>query len=298
MLLSGSITAATEDSEVFDTVKTRIISALVGLILLGAFFVFYDTVAADIVIIIISILGVWEAYHAAGFTEKHKPLFFIAAFFGILVPRIPAVGSAGYYGVILLIFAYTLLHHRDFNAMDAAYAILMGTVLPITFRMFITLRDRFGVEQGMIYFVFLIGSAWLCDTGGYFAGYLFGNHKLCPEISPKKTVEGFIGGLVVAVLGNIGLLTLITSLCGSRVGFLLQPVQISLLRIALYSPVLATIGVIGDLSFSVIKRHFGIKDYGNIMPGHGGILDRFDSVLFIAPAVFFIAASPALSIVR
>ena len=297
MQRSGNITAATADSEVYDIVKTRIFSALVGLAVLGAFFAFYNTVAADIVVTVISILGIWEAYHAAGITKKHKAVFIIAALFGCLMTNIPTVGASGYYGVILLVFAYTLLHHRDFSVMDTIYSVLMGTALPLAFHLFISLRNQFGAEQGILYLVFLLGSAWWCDTGGYFAGCLFGKHKLCPEISPKKTVEGLIGGLVITVLGNIGLLMLIASLCGRGIGFLAQPVQLNLLRIALYSPILALIGVLGDLSFSAIKRHFGIKDYGNIMPGHGGVLDRFDSVLFIAPAIYFIASTPAFSIV-
>ena len=297
MLLSGSITAATADSEVYDIVKTRIFSALVGLALLGAFFAFYNTIAADIAITMISILGIWEAYHAAGITAKHKAVFFIAALFGCMIPNIPIVGASGYYGVILFNFAYKLFHHRDFSTMDAIYSVLTGTAIPLAFRLFISLRDQLGAEQGILYLVFLLGSAWWCDTGGYFAGCLLGKHKLCPEISPKKTVEGLIGGLVLTVLGNIGLLMLIASFCEHGIGFLAEPVQLNLLRIVLYSPILALIGVLGDLSFSVIKRHFGIKDYGNIMPGHGGILDRFDSVIFIAPAIYFIASTPAFSIV-
>lgn len=297
MPLSGNITAATADSEVYDIVKTRIISALAGLAVLGAFFAFYNTVAADIVVTVISILAVWEAYYAAGITAKHSSVFFIAALFGCMIPNIPIVGIFGYYGVILFIFAYKLFHHRDFSTMDAVYSVLMGTALPLAFHLFISLRNQFGAEQGILYLVFLLGSAWWCDTGGYFAGCLFGKHKLCPEISPKKTVEGLVGGLVITVLGNIGLLMLIASLCGRGIGLLAEPVQLNLLRIALYSPILALIGVLGDLSFSAIKRHFGIKDYGKIMPGHGGVLDRFDSVLFIAPAIYFIASAPAFSIV-
>ena len=140
-----------------------------------------------------------------------------------------------------------------------------------------------------MYLAFLLGSAWWSDIGGYFTGMLCGKHKLCPEISPKKTVEGLLGGLVFAVLGNIGIMVLVNRLAAQGIGYLATPLTLHFGRICLLTPLLALLSVVGDLSFSIIKRTYGIKDYGNLMPGHGGVLDRFDSVLFIAPAVYFIA---------
>ena len=116
------------------------------------------------------------------------------------------------------------------------------------------------------------------DTFALFAGMLCGKHKLAPKVSPKKTVEGAIGGLIGGVIG-VTLLHLIASSLGR---IILQ----SPLQILVYGIVGSAISQIGDLSFSVIKREFGVKDYGNLLPGHGGILDRFDSVTFAAPAVW------------
>lgn len=98
-----------------------------------------------------------------------------------------------------------------------------------------------------------------------------------------------MGGLVFAVLGNIGIMVLVNRLAAQGIGYLANPLTLHFGRICLLTPLLALLSVVGDLSFSIIKRTYGIKDYGNLMPGHGGVLDRFDSVLFIAPAVYFIA---------
>ena len=118
-------------------------------------------------------------------------------------------------------------------------------------------------------------------------GKACGKRKLCPQISPHKTVEGLIGGLVSCILLN-----LLTGFCYEKICALTGVVvQIHYLRLILISPLASLISVLGDLSFSMIKRQFSIKDFGNIMPGHGGVLDRFDSVIFAAPVVWMIATA-------
>ena len=114
--------------------------------------------------------------------------------------------------------------------------------------------------------------AFLSDTGAYFAGLKFGKHKLAPVISPKKTVEGVIGGILGAVLGMVIYCAVLQLGFGFRVNYLLA---------LLYGVAGSAAGVFGDLCFSVIKRQTGIKDYGNLIPGHGGILDRFDSMIVV-----------------
>ena len=119
--------------------------------------------------------------------------------------------------------------------------------------------------------------SWMSDTGAYFTGVCFGKHKMAPVISPKKTGEGFFGGWVISV----GLTVLYGVICNAIVG----TTVFSLPMLAIMAAVLAPVSVAGDLVASLIKRRTGIKDYGNIMPGHGGVMDRFDSVSFIAPLV-------------
>jgi len=133
-------------------------------------------------------------------------------------------------------------------------------------------------EFGAYFVWFIFISAWACDTCAYFSGMLFGKRKLAPNLSPKKTIEGAIGGtLGAAVIGGIyGHFISIDAginlvILGAIIGF-----------------VGAIFAQFGDLSASAIKRHLGIKDYGNLIPGHGGILDRFDSVIFTAPMVYLV----------
>ena len=118
--------------------------------------------------------------------------------------------------------------------------------------------------------------AFLSDTGAYFVGCAIGKHKLAPVISPKKTVEGLVGGVLTAIVGVVVYCLILKSYFEFNVNWIYVPVY----------GLLGSLGaVFGDLCFSVIKRHTGIKDYGNLIPGHGGIFDRFDSMVVVAPLV-------------
>ena len=121
----------------------------------------------------------------------------------------------------------------------------------------------------------LVNFASVCDTGAYFVGSFLGKHKLCPNISPKKTVEGSIGGIAASLI-----VSPILAACYGSHGNLAVTLAMTVL--------LCIVGMMGDLFASVIKRRAGIKDYGNLIPGHGGILDRFDSMLLIAPILYML----------
>jgi phosphatidate cytidylyltransferase len=132
------------------------------------------------------------------------------------------------------------------------------------------------MENGRYFIMLPFVVGFLSDVGGYFVGVTLGKHKLCPVISPKKTVEGLIGGVVLAVLGMIvyGLIL--------QFGF---KMEVNYFYVLIYGLAGSLAGVFGDLSFSVIKRQTGIKDFGHLIPGHGGILDRFDSIIVVAPLI-------------
>ncbi|MDD3254041.1 MAG: phosphatidate cytidylyltransferase [Lachnospiraceae bacterium] len=129
----------------------------------------------------------------------------------------------------------------------------------------------------LVWLIFI--SSWGCDTSAYCVGMLFGKHRLAPVLSPKKSIEGAVGGVVGAALLGFGYATLF----GGRMTELTSPQAACSIACA----IAAVISQIGDLAASAIKRNHDIKDYGHLIPGHGGILDRFDSVLFTAPAIFF-----------
>jgi phosphatidate cytidylyltransferase len=139
--------------------------------------------------------------------------------------------------------------------------------------------DFFHINLAIYFLFFTFCCAWLTDTFAYFIGSKLGKHKLSPKISPKKTVEGAIGGLLCTVLANIGF-----ALLFNHAGLLEGRYQIKVLAIALLSLPLCLLSMLGDLSFSLFKRNFGEKDFGKFFPGHGGVMDRFDSLVFVAPS--------------
>ena len=141
---------------------------------------------------------------------------------------------------------------------------------------------RYTSNGKYIYLLVFIGP-WVSDTFAYFCGRLFGRHKLIPEVSPKKTVEGSIGGILFTALGCVIYGVIINTMLDS-------PVSLTYGSLAVTGAIVSVISQIGDLAASLIKRNYGIKDYGFIFPGHGGVLDRFDSVLLTAPILLIVSS--------
>ena len=147
--------------------------------------------------------------------------------------------------------------------------------IPYSFSAFIRMEDA-GIPRVCLLLPFIF--SFLSDTGGYFGGRFFGKHKLAPKVSPKKTVEGSIGGLAGNVLGAVIFAAVMNQ-------WFYAGIVNSYLGMILLGLVCSVVAQIGDLSFSLIKREFGIKDYGHLFLEHGGVLDRFDSVLFVTPLI-------------
>lgn len=174
---------------------------------------------------------------------------------------------------IVSLFCVLLRHHDTISVNDLACGFLGGMIIPF---MLLSLMRIFQMENGQYLVLLPLIAAWGSDTCALFAGMLFGKHKLAPVVSPKKTVEGAIGGVVGAAAIMLGVTALLARY---------TTVSVSVSAALLLGVLGAVIGQIGDLSFSIVKRQTGIKDYGTIFPGHGGVLDRFDSVIFVAPIV-------------
>jgi phosphatidate cytidylyltransferase len=124
--------------------------------------------------------------------------------------------------------------------------------------------------------------SWVCDAGAYFTGVLFGKHKLIPEISPKKTVEGAIGGIVIA--------TLVYLLFGFVLDKLVDGMTVNYILLAVFGVLLSICSQLGDLVASLLKREYGVKDYGRVFPGHGGVMDRFDSTISVSAVLMILCA--------
>ncbi len=269
--------------------KQRIITALVGLLILGIVLAAFETVVLNAVVSCICLLAVFEVFKALGYTQKR--LLAVPCFvYAVLVPFFDFTGTirlfpAASFGLILVLLCVLLRHHQELQFQEVVTAGALSLLIPFSFATIVYCRNSGGAQQGLFNIFVMLGSAWFSDTGAYFTGRACGKHKLAPQISPHKTVEGLIGGLITAVLGNFFL----AFLFGIGLDYLQIGYQIQWLNLFCVSLVAALAGVVGDLSASVLKRQTGVKDFGSIMPGHGGIMDRFDSVLLTAPIVFFLS---------
>ena len=135
---------------------------------------------------------------------------------------------------------------------------------------------------GILLVLFCLGVAWYADAGAYFIGRAFGRHKMAPVLSPKKTVEGAVGGFVISMIISLGSAYIYADVLSYRPG------GINYLNMAVVTAACILMSMFGDISFSTVKRQYGIKDFGNLLPGHGGVLDRFDSVLFVCPSFYML----------
>ena len=274
--------------------KTRIITAVVGIVvLIGVLFTF-DTLIFNLAITAITLIALHEIYAALGFEKQGWPLL------GVLVPYTFLVMLSSYelyrrlvmpasFLVVLFYAIYLVVRNGTISYQKASGLAMFSGIVIFCFYSFIRLKELLPVEEygyDAVFFILLILCfAWGGDTCAYFAGRAFGKHKLAPVVSPNKTVEGAIGGVIGSVV--IGLLaTIIYSALSGRFASLTVAVTARhYIIIAAMGAVASVLGILGDLFASAVKRQVGIKDYGTIFPGHGGILDRFDSVMFIAPLV-------------
>lgn len=259
--------------------KTRIISGVVGFCLfLGALAV-YATVFPPIMNILVCVMAAIAAYemlYATGCVKNKlvTALGVVAAVLVVLrvdgISPLRTVTVAAVYAAAVLLIA--LVRNKDIAPTNAAFAVAVPIALGLAFRSALCL-----LNMGYIYFWLIFVYAWGSDIGAYFTGKFFGRHKLAPVLSPKKTVEGLVGGIVLSLV-----ITALSVIC-----FTVTPLEdINWLLLIPMSVLFSVAGTVGDLAASYVKRYFGIKDYGKIMPGHGGIMDRFDSVVMIAPLMY------------
>lgn len=169
---------------------------------------------------------------------------------------------------VLLLLSWTVVTKNRFTFDDVAFSIMSIFYVGIGFYYFIETREIGGLPY-IFYSLFII---WATDSGAYFIGRAMGKRKLWPDISPNKTIEGSIGGIISAVIVSIFF------------SFFLE-MNVPMIWLAAVTVVLSIFGQIGDLVESALKRHYQVKDSGTILPGHGGILDRFDSLLFVWPMI-------------
>ncbi len=261
--------------------KQRIISAIIAIILLVPILIIGGTLYKAGVIAL-GVLGLLELIKAKD-NEKRIPTFMkfvsVYTFVFALLDNInnnifSVMFSLKYVLLFVLILLIGLVLYSDnkkYNIEDMAYLLFCNTFLTISFGLLMSIR-----EYNIYYLIIVLLVTISSDTFALITGSLIGKHKFCPEISPNKTIEGFIGGLIFCLA--ICVPTYITVFNYNS----------NILLVALLIIVLSLASTLGDLVFSSIKRYFKIKDYGKIMPGHGGVMDRIDSFLFVLLALYVI----------
>ena len=265
---------------------TRLISGVV-LVAVMAGLIYLGGPLLWAVLMVVSLIGQFELYRAVKVTDRDEifsPLA-LSGYIGTLLYYIallletkgilPAAGIG--VAVICVCLAAVMCCYvfswPRYHA-DQAMAALFGVVyVPVMISFIYQVRT---MEDGMLLTILIFICSWGCDTFAYCFGMLFGKHKMAPKLSPKKSIEGAVGGVAgAAVLGGL-------------FGFLLRRSGFAVFEFALICAVGALISMVGDLAASAIKRNHDIKDYGKLIPGHGGILDRFDSVIFTSPMVWLL----------
>lgn len=263
--------------------KERVTSAITLVFFFAAVIVFNNSfpLALNIAVALVSFLGVYEIITALGFTKNYMLMIPSLAFAGIFPFLVTWVWrDIAYFLYTIVIFAGLILYHSNLTFREIGVIFSMSLMIPTALCSILFLRDA-GGAHGMFYVIIGIASAWISDVGGFFAGRFWGKHKLCPSISPKKTTEGVVGSFVL----NLAAMLLFGLLFQTYYAGAVKVSFVSLIVIGFFGTILS---ILGDLSFSLIKRSCHIKDFGEIIPGHGGILDRFDSVIFEAPFVYLL----------
>ncbi|MDE6540303.1 MAG: phosphatidate cytidylyltransferase [Ruminococcus sp.] len=279
---------------------TRIISGAVGVLILAVVLYFHNTIVLPIAVAVIIVIMLYELLKAVKM-NKCIPVLIASEVCGIVTPFIINAVKTGYddymggaklspdsmpseffsvmqFSVTLLcafvIFVTWLKKHKEIRYEQIFFVLAVMVLVPQAMSTMIRINN-FDDEEGLFFLIMGLCGAWIADTGAYFTGVALGKHKLCPEISPKKTIEGFIGGILTT-----GIVYAVAFYIRSN-----SDIRFALIAFIM-GVVCAVIGTVGDLSASMVKRQIGFKDYGNITPGHGGLMDRFDSVLFVLPTFY------------
>ena len=259
---------------------TRIITALVALIVFIGVLILGEipfTIAMGLVIL-------FMLYEAYGAVAKHVSVKISGYITGVLLMAGVVMGYTELALVLSIVIAMVFL---VFTHGKADYKEMFSTQLMTVYvTLFMSYIPRLYSEMGIAVMAIIFIIAWGSDTSAYFCGTFLGKHKLIPNVSPKKTIEGAVGAVIITALLCV-LYAFILNKCGYP---LLDeiPDAVTYLQYGLIGFVASALSQLGDLAASAIKRDAEIKDYGWIFPGHGGFMDRFDSVMFIAPVVYYL----------
>jgi len=271
------------DSVGYDEGVTMLKRIITGACIVAAIIpilIFSDTWVLPCVLALTSVICIYELSHCMGI---HKNIAMLAPLyiFGLAFPFLQRINLFDGYtqlaslAIIAIVFyvaymfGWVILSHGKISYSEMCTLCFTAMYVLFSLNMILYIRDY----NGYIALLILLG-AWITDTMAYFTGRLFGKHKLSPDISPKKTIEGSIGGTICCVIAFV--------LFGIVLDLLVDGVSPNYIYLAISGLILSIISQAGDLIMSAMKRHYGVKDFGNIFPGHGGMLDRVDSILAVS----------------
>lgn len=275
--------------------KRAVVGIIAALFAVGMLAIRFTPVF-PIVVAFFTAIAAYELEKVIGI--KNKAIHIISLIFAALIPlyygfnsilaewgiNIPVTAVLVFYILIMFMLMLTDYEHTKFE--DVAAVIVSTIFVPWGFSTLIMLRDisvtypeHYDSHYGLFFILLGLFCAWLTDSFAYFAGRFLGKHKMAPNISPKKTVEGAVGGALGGVISSVILFAVFDN-CYFTVHVLRY------WQVILIAFLLCVVGMCGDLTASVVKRNFGVKDYGKIFPGHGGVMDRFDSALFVLCALY------------
>lgn len=278
--------------------KLRILTAIIGIPLVVVVLLYSHTVVLPLALAVFSAVGVFEMLGCINQRKRLEvaiPSLIYAATVPFSTRYVVGFSNRDSYflavfGVVTFIYMFYLMSLAVVSKGtkpigDMALTAATSIYITVGFASMIMLRDMNYNENniGFYLFILIFIGAWVPDGAGYFCGRAFGKHKLIPDVSPKKTVEGAIGGVVFGGLSFVAFGAIVDATLA------LEPSYISL---AVTGCVVAVVSIFGDLIASLIKRQYGIKDYGKLFPGHGGVMDRFDSIIAIAPFLLMICSHP------
>ena len=260
----------------------RIISGIAIFAIVLAVFFFANQYVVDVFVALITARSIFELYKALE-VKGHNPIKTIGLISSLAIcflHVIPKEFSIYYIGMVMvlsifLLFLISIIKHKKVNVVDISLT-FFGVCYVVIFSMFVALLRGRDNGKFLVWYIFI--GAWITDTFAYFVGKNFGKHHFT-KVSPNKTIEGSIGGTILSVVFAVIFTLIINSNFNLNINYYI---------ITLIAFVLSIIGQIGDLAASCIKRYTGVKDYSNLIPGHGGMLDRIDSVIFIAPFAYFL----------
>jgi len=256
----------------------RIITSIVAICVLVPVLIFSGTVVLPFAVACATVICIYEMLKCMGTYKKYAlsiPLYLVAFVLPFLLRyvdiNIAAVCFIAAVVYLVIMFAAIIWSHGNFKFADGMAMFTVSAYIIIAMNAIVYVRD-FGDYGKYLYLLIFIG-AWITDTFAYFTGVFFGKHKLIEDVSPKKTIEGSIGGILFCVI-SFAVFGIVMDAFFDR--------SANILFLAVSAVAVSIVSQIGDLIMSVIKRHYGIKDYGKIFPGHGGMLDRFDSILAVS----------------